>query len=51
MAYYNSLKQFISGLTEDTIKGVIRMLVDVGMKVKSKEITAFIMNRYALIEE
>ena len=48
MNYDNSLKQFVPDLSEDMIKSVIKA---VGMKVKSREITAFIMNGYALIEK
>lgn len=48
MNYDNSLKQFVPDLSEDMIKGVIKA---VGMKVKSKEIAAFITNGYALIEK
>ena len=48
MNYDNSLKQFVPDLSEDMIKSAIN---DVGMKVKSKEITAFITNGYALIEK
>ena len=48
MNYDNSLKQFVPDLSEDMIKSVIK---DVGMKVKSKEIAAFVTNGYALIEK
>ena len=47
MEYDNNLKQFIPHLSEDVVMGVIKA---VGMRVKSKEIKAFIMNGYALIE-
>lgn len=47
MEYDNSLKQFIPELSDDVVMGVIKA---VGMRVKSKEITAFIMKGYALIE-
>lgn len=47
MEYDNSLKQFIPELSEDVVMGVIKA---VGMRVKSKEITQFIMNGYTLIE-
>lgn len=48
MNYDNGLKQFVPDLSEDMIKSVIKA---VGMKVKSKEIAAFITNGYALIEK
>ena len=43
-----SLKKHIPTLSEDLIKKVIK---SVGMRVKSKEITQFIMNGYNLIEK
>lgn len=43
-----SLKKYIPTLSEDLIKNVIK---SVGMRVKSKEITEFIMNGYNLIEK
>ena len=46
--YDESLKVHIPHLTEDMIRDTIK---SVGMKVKSKYIVAFIMNRYALIEK
>ena len=42
------LKKYIPTLSEDLIKRVIK---SVGMRVKSKEITQFIMNGYNLIEK
>ena len=48
MNYDNSLKQFVPDLSEDMIESAIKA---VGMKVKSKEIAAFITNGYALIEK
>ena len=47
MEYDNSLKQFIPELSDAVVMRVIKA---VGMRVKSKEITAFIMNGYASIE-
>ena len=48
MQYDEKLKKYIPGLSENLIKGVIK---SVGMRVKSKEITEFIMNGYNLIEK
>ena len=46
--YDENLKKYIPALSEDLIKRVIK---SVGMRVKSKEITEFIMNGYNLIEK
>lgn len=46
--YDSGLKQFIPELSEDVVASVIK---SVGMRVKSKEITTFIMNGYALIKK
>ena len=43
----SSLKQYIPVLTENTIEKVIK---SVGMRVKTKSITQFIINRYNLID-
>ena len=48
MQHDESLKKYIPTLSEDLIKRVIK---SVGMRVKSKEITQFIMNGYNLIEK
>lgn len=48
MNYDNSLKQYIHQLSENVVKDII---MSVGMRVKSKEITDFIMNGYDLIEK
>ena len=48
MQHDESLKKYIPSLSEDLIKEAIR---SVGMRVKSKEITQFIMNGYNLIEK
>lgn len=48
MAHDENLKKYISALSEDLIKSVIK---SVGMRVKSNEITNFIMNGYNLIEK
>ena len=45
--YDNSLKKHIPLISDDIIKDTIK---SVGMRVKSKYITEFIMNRYALID-
>ena len=45
--YDESLKKYIPHVSEDLIKETIK---SVGMRVKSKYITEFIMNRYALID-
>lgn len=46
LSYDESLKQYIPDLTEDIIE---RSIKSVGMKVKTKFIVDFIMNRYRLI--
>ena len=48
MQYDESLKKYITALSEDLIKKVIK---SVGMRVKSTEIIQFIMNGYNLIEK
>ena len=48
MQHDESLKKYIPTLSEDLIKKVIK---SVGMRVKSIEITEFIMNGYNLIEK
>ena len=48
MAYDNDLKQYVPSLSADVVNKVIK---SVGMRVKSKEITDFIMNGYDLIEK
>ena len=48
MQHDEGLKKYIPTLSEDLIKRVIK---SVGMRVKSKEITEFIMNGYNLIEK
>lgn len=48
MQHDESLKKYIPTLSEDLIKGVIK---SVGIRVKSNEITQFIMNGYDLIEK
>ena len=48
MQHDGNLKKYIPALSEDLIKSVIK---SVGMRVKSKEITQFIMNGYNLIEK
>lgn len=48
MRYDENLKKYIPALSEDLIKDVIK---SVGMRVKSNEITKFIMNGYELIEK
>lgn len=48
MQHDESLKKYIPTLSEDLIKEVIK---SVGMRVKTKEITEFIMNGYNLIEK
>ena len=48
MQHDEGLKKYIPTLSEDLIKSVIK---SVGMRVKSKEITEFIMNGYNLIEK
>ena len=48
MQHDENLKKYIPTLSEDLIKSVIK---SVGMRVKSKEITKFIMNGYDLIEK
>ncbi|MBP3360953.1 MAG: hypothetical protein J6N52_08885 [Clostridia bacterium] len=47
MHYDEGLKKYIPTLSEDLIKNAIKA---VGMRVKSKEITEFIMNGYNLME-
>lgn len=47
MAYDTGLKKYIPDLSAEQIKAVIK---SVGMRVKTKEITEFIMNGYELIE-
>ena len=48
MEHDENLRKYIPALSEDLIKNVIK---SVGMRVKSKEITQFIMNGYNLIEK
>lgn len=48
MQHDENLKKYIPTLSEDLVKRVIK---SVGMRVKSKEITQFIMNGYNLIEK
>ena len=48
MEHDNNLKRYIPTLSEDLIKKVIKLT---GMRVKSNEITNFIMNGYNLIEK
>ena len=48
MQHDEILKKYIPTLSEDLIKNVLK---SVGMRVKSKEITDFIMNGYNLIEK
>ena len=48
LKYDDTLKNHIPHVTEDMIKETIKA---VGMRVKSKYITEFIMNRYALIDK
>ena len=48
MRHDNNLKRYIPTLSEDLIKKVIKLT---GMRVKSNEITKFIMNGYNLIEK
>ena len=48
MEHDERLKKYIPTLSEDFVKNVIK---SVGMRVKSKEITEFIMNGYKLIEK
>ena len=48
MKHDEKLKKYIPTLSEDLVKSVIK---SVGMRVKSKEITEFIMNGYKLIEK
>ena len=48
MEHDENLKKYIPTLSEDLIKGVIK---SVGIRVKSNEITQFIMNGYDLIEK
>ncbi len=47
-SYDKNLKKYIPALSEDFVKEVIK---SVGMRVKSNEITNFIMNAYNLIEK
>ena len=48
MQHDENLKKYIPALSEDLIKNVIK---SVGMRVKTNEITKFIMNGYDLIEK
>ena len=48
MEYNPEYKQYIPTVTEEVITEVLR---SVNMKVKSKEITEFIMMRYKFIKE
>lgn len=48
LKYDESLKIYVPHLTEDMINDTIK---SVGMRVKSKHIVEFIMNRYALIDK
>lgn len=48
MEYDSCLKQYIPILTEDIIIDVIK---PIGMKVQTKKIVEFIMNRYNMIEK
>ena len=48
LKYDETLKSLLPHITEDIIKETIK---SVGMRVKSKYITEFIMNRYALIDK
>lgn len=48
LEYDSSLKQYIPALTEEI---VLKTIKSVGMRVRSKEITEFIMNGYNLINK